>query len=482
MDAQDTPALQGAATDAPQTEPVFNAATPAPRHPLLTSPVAATLVKLAAPNLLGMSATTAVSIAETAYIGRLGAHSLAAAALVLPMIMLMGMMSAGAMGGGVSSAVSRALGAGDDLRAEALARHAAVIGLGMGLGFTLLLTGFGQSLFRLLGGEGETLGQAVAYAGIVFTAATFIWLSNIFASVLRGSGNMGGPAVAMLSTAALQVVLGGTLCFGLGPIPRLGIVGVGLGQAIAAVLGAGLMFMMLRSPGARVRLHLKGPSLRREHFADILKVGGPALLSPIQTVGTILVITAIAARFGVETLAGYGIGSRLEFLLVPIAFSVGVASLPMVGLAIGAGDVARARRVAWTAGAMGAAGLGAIGILLSLFPDLWVSIFTSDPGVRAAAALYLHFAGPAFVFFGLSLALYFASQGAGRIMGPLLAGTARLVVIAVGGWLLIRNDAPSWALFALVALGMVVMGVMTAAFVAMTPWGPRPIKALAATI
>ncbi|MBU2136995.1 MAG: MATE family efflux transporter, partial [Alphaproteobacteria bacterium] len=158
------------------------------------------------------------------------------------------------------------------------------------------------------------------------------------------------------------------------------------------------------------------------------------------------------------------------------------ASLPMVGLAIGAGDIARARRVAWTAGAMGAAGLGAIGILLSLFPDLWVSIFTSDPGVRAAAALYLHFAGPAFVFFGLSLALYFASQGAGRIMGPLLAGTARLVVIAVGGWLLIRNDAPAWALFALVALGMVVMGVMTAAFVAMTPWGPRPIKALAATI
>ncbi|MBX3481130.1 MAG: MATE family efflux transporter [Caulobacter sp.] len=481
MDTRDIPTGQPTPLPSrPSATPVFNAAPDAvaARHPLLTAPVAGALARLAAPNLLGMSATTAVSIAETAYIGRLGASALAAAALVLPMIMLMGMMSAGAMGGGVSSAISRALGAGDDDRANALARHAAVIGLAMGLGFTLLLTGFGGALFRLLGGRGETLAQAAAYGAIVFTAATFVWLMNIFASVLRGSGNMAGPSAAMLSMAALQVVLGGTLCFGWGPAPRLGIVGVGLGQAIAALLGASIMFAMLRAPGARVRLKLRGAPLRWGHFADILKVGGPALLSPIQTVGAILVITAIAARFGVETLAGYGIGSRLEFLLVPIAFSVGVASLPMVGLAIGAGDVARARRVAWTAGAMAAAGLGAIGLVLALAPQLWVSLFTQDPGVRAAAALYLRFAGPAFIFFGLSLALYFASQGAGRILGPLLAGTARLAFIALGGWLLIASNAPSWSLFALVAGGMVVMGVMTAGFVALTPWGPvRPLPA-----
>ncbi|NBU26974.1 MAG: hypothetical protein EBS42_01795 [Caulobacteraceae bacterium] len=235
------------------------------------------------------------------------------------------------------------------------------------------------------------------------------------------------------------------------------------------IVGAALLFIMLRSPRAKVRLKLTGP-ISRESFMDILRVGGPALLSPLQTVGTVLIITAIAARFGVETLAGYGIGSRLEFLLVPIAFSVGVAALPMVGLA-----VPRARKVAWTAGIMAAVGLGSLGILLSLAPDLWVTIFTRDPGVRAAAALYLHFVGPMFVFFGMSLALYFASQGAGRILGPLLAGTARMVVIAVGGVLLVMNNAPSWTLFALVAAGMVVMGLATAGSVAATPWGPRPV-------
>lgn len=444
-------------------------------HPLLIAPVAPTLAKLAAPNLLGMLASTSVSIAETAYIGRLGAEPLAAAALVLPLVMLMGMMSAGAMGGGVSSAVSRALGAGSQDRAEALARHGAVIGLGLGLFFSIVLSLFGKGVFSLLGGEGETLRLAVIYSNIVFAFAAAIWLSNMLASVLRGSGDMVGPSATMLAGAGLQIVLGGALCFGWGPLPRLGIVGVGLGAAIAGSFMAAVMFLLLLRPNARVRLTLIGP-LSREHFADILKVGLPAMLSPIQTVGTVLVITSIAARFGVHTLAGYGIGSRLEFLLVPIAFSVGVASLPMVGLAIGAGDVARARTVAWTAGAMAGAVLGLLGMVLGLFPDLWVATFTTDPEVRAAGALYLRFVGPCFAFFGLSLALYFSSQGAGRILGPLLAGTARLAVVAIGGVILVRTHAPSWALFAVVALGMITMGTMTATFVALTPWGPRPIR------
>lgn len=447
---------------------------PAP-HPLLTAPVAGTLARLAAPNLLGMMATTAVAIAETAYIGRLGAAPLAAAALVLPLIMLMGMMSAGAMGGGTSSAISRALGGRDTARAEALARHAMVIGLVLGLFFTVLLSVFGGAVFHLLGGRGDILTLAAQYGGIVFASATALWMTNILAAVLRASGNMVGPSAVMMAGAALQVVVGGALCFGWGPAPQLGIVGVGLGQVVTSVLSVTLMFVMLRRPGAAVRLKVIGP-LRRELFADILKVGAPAMLSPIQTVGTVLIITAIAARFGVETLAGYGIGSRLEFLLVPIAFSVGVASIPMVGLAIGAGDVVRARRVAWTAGVMGAIGLGAIGAVLAVAPELWVSIFTQDPGVRAAAALYLHFVGPVFAFFGMSLALYFASQGAGRILGPLLAGTARMVVVGVGGWILVVNDAPSWALFALVAAGMVVMGLATAGSVAITPWGPKAVS------
>ena len=202
-----------------------------------------------------------------------------------------------------------------------------------------------------------------------------------------------------------------------------------------------------------------------------MKVGAIACFSPLQTVLTILVFTSIVTRFGTEALAGYGIGARLEFLLIPIAFAFGTASIPMVGMAIGAGLVARARRVAWTTGIVATLTVGAVGVVAAIQPTLWVSLFTRDPGVSAAAATYFAFAGPAFGFFGLGVALYFSSQGAARVLGPVLASTARLLIVGCGGWWLAMLQAPSWMLFALVGVAMAVFGLGTAASVRFSRWG-----------
>ena len=180
-------------------------------------------------------------------------------------------------------------------------------------------------------------------------------------------------------------------------------------------------------------------------------------------------------------MAGYGIGARLEFLLIPIVFAVGVASLPMVGMAMGALDIARARRVAWTAAGVAAAMLGAIGLVVTIAPDLWSGLFTSDLAVRAIANQYLQWAGPGFLFVGLGLSLFFASQGSGKVLAPVLAGTARFWVIAVGGWWLTASDAPAWSLFALVGVSMTAFGFCIAAAVYLTPWGTRD-RALAANL
>jgi Na+-driven multidrug efflux pump len=206
-------------------------------------------------------------------------------------------------------------------------------------------------------------------------------------------------------------------------------------------------------------------------FIDILKVGAIACLSPLQSVLTILIFTKIVAGFGTETLAGYGMGSRLEFLLTPIAFAIGVASVPMVGMAIGAGLVMRARQVAWTAAAVAGLSVGLVGLVVAVKPALWVSLFTTDPGVAAAANSYFAWAGPAFAFFGVGACLYFASQGAAKVGGPVLAYTARLAMVAIGGWWLASIDAPAWTLFALVGGGMIVLGLGTVLSIRMTRWG-----------
>lgn len=442
-------------------------------NPLLSRPILPTLLRLSVPNLIAMMATALVAIAETSYVGLLGTAPLAAMALVFPMVMLQQMMSSGAMGGGISSAIARALGAGDAVRARALALHAVVIGLAVGALFTTLFLLAGPAIYGALGGSGAVLDAAIAYSNVVFLGAIPIWLTNSFASILRGTGNMRIPALLVFGVAALQIAIGGSLGLGLGPFPRLGMQGVALGQVTAFSIGALVLFWFLRSGRARVRLGLDPALLRVEMFRDILRVGAIACVSPLMSVANVLIVTGLVAGFGTEALAGYGIGVRLEFLLVPIAFAIGVASVPMVGMAIGAGLIERARRVAWTGGFLSFAVVGALGIVAALLPDLWSGLFTSDAAVRDSTRVYFAWAGPSYGFFGLALSLYFASQGASSMLGPVLAQGVRLLVVAIGGWAIAGTGAPASRLFAIVAIAMVAYGCATALAVYKVRWG-RP--------
>jgi putative MATE family efflux protein len=443
----------------------------APINGLLTSPILPTLLKLAIPNTIAMFGSTLVAVAETSYIGRLGTEPLAGIALVFPFVMLTQMMSAGAMGGGVSSAISRALGAGNRERAAALALHAAMIGACAGLFFTLMMLGFGREFYALLGGRGGVLEQSMQYSHVLFSGAISIWLVNTLASVVRGTGDMRVPSATLIATAIVQIAVGGGFGLGLFGLPKLGMRGVATGQLTAFTLGAVFLAWYLLSGRSRLKLNFAGFKFQRDMFVDILKVGAVSCLSPLQTVLTILIFTKILATFGTETLAGYGMGSRLEFLLTPIAFAFGVASVPMVGMAIGAGLVTRARRVAWTAGIAAGLTVGLVGMVVAIEPVLWVSLFTGDPGVTAAAYSYFALAGPAFGFFGVGACLYFAAQGAARVGGPVLAGTARLLLVGVGGWWLVSTGAPAWTLFALVGAAMVVYGLGTVLAIKVSDWG-----------
>jgi putative MATE family efflux protein len=450
-------------------------------NPLLSGRILPTLLRLALPNVLAMTATVVVAIAETSYIGILGTEPLAAMALVFPFAMLTQMMSAGAMGGGVSSAVSRALGAGNLSRARALALHAVAIGTIAGVLYSCFFLMFGPALYALLGGSGRVLAEAARYSNVLFSGAVLIWLNNSLASVLRGTGNMRLPSLTILAISLLQIVLGGSLGLGLGPLPRLGMPGVALGQLIATGAGVAVLLWYLRTDRGRLQLVFRGIAFRREMFFDILKVGALACLSPVQAILTVLIFTALVARFGVAALAGYGIGARLEFVLIPIAFGVGVAAVPMVGMAIGAGEVSRARRVARTAGGVSALILGLIGLLVATVPDLWAGLFSRDPAVLHAASEYLRLAGPGFAFFGLGLTLYFAAQGSGNVLGPVLVSTFRLLLVAAGGVWIARSGAGVGALFALVGASMVAYGLATAAAIFFTPWqAPRSAPAAAA--
>jgi len=453
---------------------------PRVKNVLVDGPIMATLLRLAWPNVIALTAGTCVVIAETSYIGRLGVESLAAMALVSPFVILTMTMSGGAMGGGVASSIARALGAGDIDRASRLATHALLIGLCFGIAFMLFMLTLGSTLLALLGGRGNVLAQAVSYVEIFFGGAVVPWLMNTLAGILRGTGNMKLPSAMILSSALCQIILGGALGLGFGPIPQFGMRGVASGSLIAYSISLSVMGWYLFSGRARIAPGFRGLRIKAAMLSDILKVGVIACFSPLQGVLTISLFTHMLAGFGTAVLAGYGIGARLEFMLTSIAFSVGIASVPMVGMSIGAGRIARARRIAWIAGAVSFVSVGALASIIAVFPDIWVRLFTDDAGVREASRQYLSTAAPCYAFIGLATSMYFSSQGAAKVLGPVLAQTARLVLIATGGWYLSTHGAAAQSFFMLAAASMVVLGTLSCLSVVLTRWGSR--RARVATV
>jgi putative MATE family efflux protein len=447
-------------------------------HPLLTAPIGPALLRLAGPTTAVMVLQIFVAMADIWIIARLGTDALAAIALVFPFMALMVNSANGGIGGGVASSLARALGAGRHEDARALVQHALLLGVAFGLGFTMLAWTAAPGFYRLLGGSGLALERALAFSDLWYGGAIVVWLSCFLAALLRGAGDTATPARIGVMTSIVYVPLAGVLALGLGDWPGLGIVGPAIASIAAALGSALLLARALWSDNVRGRLGfapaLSGIRLQPRLFGEILRVGIMSVFTTLTGSATALLMTGLVGRFGVTALAGYGIGVRLEFMLAPLAFGIGTGLTTLVGVAVGAGDWKRAVRVAWIGGLIAFATIGTIGWAVALLPESWSRLFTDDRQVIAASVAYITRVAPFYCLFGLGLALYFASQGAGRMTAPFMAGIARLVVTTAGGWLAVEKlGLGLGGLFAAIAVGMTTYGCLIAGPLLVAPWRSR---------
>jgi len=441
-------------------------------HRLLTAPIAPMLLRLAWPNVLVMLAQTATGLIETFFVAKLGTDALAGMALAFPCVMLMQMISAGAMGGGISSAIARALGRKRRDEADALVLHALVINVAIGAFFSLVMLLFGRPIYQALGGKGGELEAALTYSNVVFAGNVLLWTMNGLASTIRGTGNMLVPAAVICVGVVVLVPLSPLLIFGIGPFPALGIAGGGLALVLFNAAGAVVLAWYVLSGRNVARLRLA--PLRWPLFRDILGVGAVAAVTSIQTNVIIALTTALVGyASGSVAMAGYGTGARLEYLLIPLVFGLGAPLVALVGTNIGAGEHKRALRIAFVGGATAFAITSAIGIAAALWPQAWLGLFSTDPRVIETGSAYLRLVGPFYGFFGLGLALYFASQGAGRLFWPLTAGFLRMLVAVGGGWLALRLTGSLVWLFAALSLGLALYGITVVVAVMSGAWFRR---------
>jgi putative MATE family efflux protein len=428
-----------------------------PEQLLAQDPLRA-VARLAAPTTLVMLIAAISNVLYTYYVSRLGADAIAAVSLVFPMSMVAMTAMAGGIGAGATSVIARSLGGRRIGAATSAAEHAFLLAFVIGLGFAAVILLGARTVLGWMGGKGDVLENAVVFAEVIFGGCIITFTGGMLDSVLRGEGNVRVPAIWSTTSLCLQILLTPLFMFGL----DLGLRGAGfatlVSQFIASIPRA---WFVLGGQGA-IKPRILPRRIALDTMRDILRIGIPAAVSTTINYVGIMVLTGVVARLGTPDLAAYGLGTRLDFLLLSFAFGVSAAVLTLVGMAAGAGRPELAGRYVRAACSLIVGLLVLAGGLLWWRPSLWLGIFTSDAGILEVGATYFRVIGPSYPFVGLSMVLGFAFQGLGRATPPLVVMAIRVpVVLAVALWC-VHAGLGEAGVFATIAVGNVLATIVLA--------------------
>jgi putative MATE family efflux protein len=426
---------------------------------LVVRPIAATIARLAIPNGIVMAVQILIGLLEVYFISRLGVEALAGVAPVFPLVSLLVAVSQGAIGGGFVTAVARALGTGRISAASDYAWYAVALAVPLGLATSVIMLAFGPSLYACMGLSGDALAFAVSYSAIVFAGAMLVWLFNFLMAVIRGTGNMMVPVAVVCGAALILVPLSPALIFGAFGYQGLGPSGGAVAMLVFYAIGTLAYAAYLWGRFGVLRPSIAWPQLSREPAFAILRVGGMSTVVSATTNLTLAIVTAYVALGGVEALAGYGAASRLEFLLVPLAYAVGGPVGIVVSANLGAGKVDRAVKATWVGVMMACVLTELVGLTAAAFPHLWIGMFSQDPDVLRVGADYLRRVGPFFGFFGLGYVLYCAGQATKRMGASVFAALFRAAIAVLGGFVVVWLKADVTWSFIAVAAGMIAFGL-----------------------
>ena len=424
---------------------------------ILNGPVLKMIYKLSLPNSITGISMVLIVITDAYFVSQLGNVPLASLALVFPFLTLMQMMYAGAIGGASTSSISRFIGADLIENANSAIWHAILIGIFMSLIYTIIFGFFPEYIYSSMGGDKDVLDGAIDFSEIAFGGAVFTWLLYIFSAILRAMGEFIVPAKVQILGCLFQIFLGGILTVGWFGFESFGIVGPAIAMVVSHFFMMIYLYFYIKYKQKIIKLSTY--PLNKKSFLDIMKVGSGGLINSTTIAGTVAVVTATVSHYGIEALAGYGLGSRLEIIITPLVFGIGSVLTAAVGINAGANQMSRAKKIAWVGAIISFIIIGVISIAVAVFPELWLDNFETNILSEKYAILYLIIVGPFYCFFAAGQTLYFASQGTGKIFFPVIVGIIRFLTVSVVCYLTIIF---SWSLshiFYAVAFGLAITGI-----------------------
>jgi len=399
-------------------------------HDLITNPVGPLVRRLAVPVGIGFFFNTMFNVVDTWYAGRISTEAVAAVSLSFPLFFLIIAVASG-ISSGATALMGHALGAGK--RDEAAVYAAQTISFGLLHGLLLTLFGWllSPTIFRLLGAHGAYLDLAVAYMGAMFSGAAFFVVNQAHNSILNASGDTKSFRNFLILAFLLNLIYDPWFIYGGFGVPPLGLAGIAWGTVTIQALGMVYLHRRARRTGLLGQLEWSGYRPRQAIFRDLARQGLPASLTMLTVAIGIFVITWYVGRFGREAMAAYGIGTRIEQIVLLPVMGLNVATLTMVAQNAGARLYDRVRTTILTALGNGLVLMSGGTLLVFLLAGPLMELFTRDRAVVAIGAAYLRIAAFVFPAYVILYINSFALQGLQRPRFAMILGLFRQFIAPV---------------------------------------------------
>jgi putative MATE family efflux protein len=425
------------------------------------------LLDMALPVLLGITTMMGQAFIDAYFLGQVGDRALAAHAFSFPILMIVTSVAIG-MGAGTSSVVARAIGANDMRRARRLATDSLLLSFLITAAFCILGVLTINPLFRILGAPEDMIPMIRSFMLILYSGVPFVVVGMVGMASMRATGDTRLPSILMIMGAILNVILDPVFIFGLGPLPALGL----NGAAVAALIARGVIFIgaiyLLRGRLNMVSFNRPDPGELRRSWRDILHVGVPAAgtnaIVPIATA----IITAMIAGYGPEAVAGFGVASRIESLVLVMFYALSAVIGPFVGQNLSVGNQARIlesmRLSMWFCVGAGVLVAG----LLALSANFLPTIFSDNEAVISVTRMFLWIAPIGYAGYGLVMTINAAFNGLGKPMPGVVVSLMRTIILYVPLALIGRHYYGMAGIFAAYAAANVITGFVAYAWVKRT--------------
>lgn len=406
--------------------------------------------------LLGFVSFMTASLIEAVYVGQVGTAELAAISFTFPFVMSIQGISMG-LGIGAGSVVARAMGSGNRERVRRVVTHSFILVVILQLVTTYVAWLYVEELFALLGAEPHILVLIADYMDIWLIGSPFFAVAFIGSTLMRATGDAVTPGYLMAAGAVLQVVVQPFFIFGIGPVPEMGLGGAAVGFVVSRVLGLFLYMWFVA-----VRDRLLTPSLEgmMQSWRAVLHVGLPAIASNMITPVSMAITTRLLAGHGAEVVAGFGVASRIESMVMMMVFALSMSIAPFVGQNWGAGHIDR------VTGALSLSNRFCMGWGIAAFVALFlaggpvVGLINDDPKVIEVARVYLVIVPIAMGFMGIMNTATQTFNALGQPIPPLLITLMQTLIVYVPLALLGDHLFGYQGIFAALAATAIVLGVL----------------------